>query len=291
MSGRIIRWLLPMMSKPGSSPITLNGGTGPITIAPQTALESGSVSTTTTSIAGLTANSVTTTTDSQGHPTILPIWYNGTPDSGIIVIPVVIIGPPGVVPPPPGLPPIIIKPSDEAETGPESLTSPTSTKTSSSKDAGPTMFKFTHPVDEDSLQKLAQAIIASQEAKNGLPTQAAVPIESPKCTSALVGAYPTKVVTAKGDASAQELLVRLRQQVCASPCAAPEGVVGGYVGIATDDGNNYCEISVGVSKDVEVDMYWGSPAVGVEWQQCWDSTMNIINNCVKDKNNVGWWNG
>lgn len=50
-------------ARPSSSPITLGSNNGPITIAPQTAIESGTFSTTTTSIAGLTTNSVTTTTD------------------------------------------------------------------------------------------------------------------------------------------------------------------------------------------------------------------------------------
>lgn len=58
---------------PGGGFVITGGTNGPITIPPQTKTESGVFST--AYIAGITANSVTTTTLSgQSGPTILPIW-------------------------------------------------------------------------------------------------------------------------------------------------------------------------------------------------------------------------
>jgi hypothetical protein len=38
-------------------------------------------------------------------------------------------------------------------------------------------------------------------------------------------------------------------------------------------------------------MYRQTQSTGVQWQQCWDSTQNIIEQCVKEGPNTGWVNG
>ena len=38
-------------------------------------------------------------------------------------------------------------------------------------------------------------------------------------------------------------------------------------------------------------MYRGTPSEGKQWQQCWDSTQNIIEKCVANGPNAGWVNG
>ena len=38
-------------------------------------------------------------------------------------------------------------------------------------------------------------------------------------------------------------------------------------------------------------MYRGTQSTGDQWQQCWDSTQNIIEKCVNEGPNVGWVNG
>ena len=38
-------------------------------------------------------------------------------------------------------------------------------------------------------------------------------------------------------------------------------------------------------------MYRGTPSTGVQWQQCWNSTQDIIETCVKNGPNKGWANG
>jgi hypothetical protein len=38
-------------------------------------------------------------------------------------------------------------------------------------------------------------------------------------------------------------------------------------------------------------MYRQTQSTGVQWQQCWDSTQNIIEKCVTEGPNTGWVNG
>jgi hypothetical protein len=62
-------------------------------------------------------------------------------------------------------------------------------------------------------------------------------------------------------------------------------------GVAQNSGLTDCEIAIAVSSDAEAYFYRGYPAVGVQWQECWDSTQNIIDTCVAGGPNEGWWNG
>ncbi|KAI9766649.1 MAG: hypothetical protein M1839_004789, partial [Geoglossum umbratile] len=128
-------------------------------------------------------------------------------------------------------------------------------------------------------------------AGSGLQTQSAAPIASPNCGSNHLNPIPNTLAVAGGVISPKQLLYRMRQMICNGTCSSPEGVPPAVVAIAQNDAKESCEISVGISKDAEAYMYRTTPAVDVEWQECWDSTQNIIEVCVKDTANKGWWNG
>ncbi|KAI9756789.1 MAG: hypothetical protein M4579_003706 [Chaenotheca gracillima] len=57
--------------------------------------------------------SQTSTTDSGGHSTVLPIWF-GAAGVGVVVVPVGVVAAGVVPPPPPGLPPVHIGPDGDA---------------------------------------------------------------------------------------------------------------------------------------------------------------------------------
>jgi hypothetical protein len=104
-----------------------------ITLGPQTGVETGTFATTTASIDGLTANSVTSTS-ADGHPTVLPIWFVG-PGVGLLAIPAAGVIPGGIVPPPLGLPALTIDSNGDAQTvksDDDPKTTPTSTQDYSS---------------------------------------------------------------------------------------------------------------------------------------------------------------
>ena len=83
----------------------------------------------------------------------------------------------------------------------------------------------------------------------------------------------------------------MRQMICNGTCSSPQGIPPAAVAIAQDGPKNSCEISVGISPNAEAYMYRTTPPTGVEWQECWDSTMNIIQECIGTLSGKGWWNG
>lgn len=52
-----------------------------------------------------------------------------------------------------------------------------------------------------------------------------------------------------------------------------------------------CVIAVALPDNVEAWIYRATAAVDSQWQQCWDATEKIINDCVKNGPNNGWVNG
>lgn len=52
-----------------------------------------------------------------------------------------------------------------------------------------------------------------------------------------------------------------------------------------------CEVTIALDKDTEVWAYRTTAPRESQWQQCWDATMDIIEQCVANQPNTGWVNG
>jgi hypothetical protein len=134
-----------------------------------------------------------------------------------------------------------------------------------------------------------------------LPVQSASPIDKPGCQDAsedvksdLQGLnLPDSIRTPDGkNNKVEDLLYRLRQVVCDGSCAVPEGISTRYIAVYENGGE--CEVSIGLSTTTEIYLYrsiWpgDGPDFNTLWQQCWDSTDNIIKKCVKSSAKSGWW--
>lgn len=121
------------------------------------------------------------------------------------------------------------------------------------------------------------------------PVQIAVPISQPNCRAqANLGSVPQNLTTTDGQVSPNSLLYRIRQMVCNGTCSVPQGVPPSDVAIVAHNG---CEISIGVTNTLEAWIASTFPPVGVEQQECWNSTQSIIEQCVQNQANTGWWNG
>lgn len=121
------------------------------------------------------------------------------------------------------------------------------------------------------------------------PVQITYPISQPVCrTQRNLGLIPQDLSMTDGQVSPNSLLYRIRQMICNGTCSVPQGVPSNDVAIAQ---NGYCEISIGVTNTLEAWIYSGFPPVGVEQQECWNSTQSIIDQCVRNQANTGWWNG
>lgn len=292
---------------------TSSSSAGPITPPPKPPTPgSNTYLTTTQSIDGLTANSATSTSQ-DGHPTILPIWFVG-PGLGIIVIPAP-GAPLGPVLPPAGYPTLTIgedgKPSTSKKDNEQSKAtsaSPSSSASSScSQCSSCNIGTVDISMDEDALGDVTGDIpviipggttppgVAASPTSTPTPTsasaplQSAKPIDSPDCMSAgLDSKASIPDVLGGTNADLTDLLYKLRQEVCAGTCStAGPGIPGDVVSI--DNSNDGCELRVALTDKVEAYMYRGSPAVGEQWQQCWDSTDAIINKCVQNSAKKGWW--
>ena len=123
------------------------------------------------------------------------------------------------------------------------------------------------------------------------PVQLATPISDPICrVQENLGSIPQNLTTTDGQVSPNSLLYRIRQMVCNSNCSIPEGIPSSDVAISQSS-TDYCDISVGVTNTLEAWVYTKFPPTGVEQQECWNSTQNIIERCVQNQANTGWWNG
>lgn len=292
--------------------MTTTAKTGPITMGPQTAIEKGQFSTTIQSIQGLTANSVTTTT-ADDHATILPIWFFG-PGVGIIVLPLAGVIPGGLVPPPPGYSPLSIGPDgrptstndDREKSDRRSGSSSTFSSSSSSCDCSScTLASVTNEPERTDIADMKIGypfIIPGGETPSGTTTktatpaiQSAVPIDKPACNQNDAKPAPQKVQVNGGDIVVRDLLFRIRQNLCAGLCTAPEGVRAETVNVTSSPDGQKCAISVRISQTTEAYASRNSAPVDDQWQQCWDSTGNIIKTCINnnvfvgEKYNEGWW--
>jgi hypothetical protein len=129
-----------------------------------------------------------------------------------------------------------------------------------------------------------------QSSIGSAPTQAAAqPIAAPACWHNNVASIPAEMVTDNGNVDPSTLLYSMRQQICSDDCSTPANIPSGVTAVTQDDSQTDCEIAIGVSSTVEAYMYRTYPAIGVEWQECWDSTQDIINNCIQGGPNKGWW--
>ncbi|GME22952.1 Glycoside hydrolase family 27 [Neofusicoccum parvum] len=125
-----------------------------------------------------------------------------------------------------------------------------------------------------------------------LQTQSALPIESPQCWDDGFSALPGNLTATDGPITPVTLLYRMRQMICNSTCAAPEGVNASDVAIYSTNNGDTCEISVGITSDLEAYMIRTTPPVGSQAQQCWDSTYYIVDGCItSERKTKGWWNG
>lgn len=123
------------------------------------------------------------------------------------------------------------------------------------------------------------------------PVQLATPISQPVCrVQDNLGSIPQNLSTTDGQVSPNSLLYRIRQMVCNGTCSIPQGIPSDDVAISQSD-TDYCDISVGVTNTLEAWAYTKFPPTGVEQQECWNSTQNIIEKCVQNQANTGWWNG
>ncbi|KAF4313370.1 hypothetical protein GTA08_BOTSDO01005 [Botryosphaeria dothidea] len=157
--------------------------------------------------------------------------------------------------------------------------------------------KENHPYKAFTIEDLekAQAILAGlPEISNASPS----PIPSPSadaskvtCWNDNVNTVPAKMVTQTGVVDPDTLIYRLREVVCNDKCETPAGIADDTVIIYQNDDKTDCEISVDIDGDIEAWVYRGSPSQGSQWQQCWDSTENIIKKCINNGPNKGWWNG
>lgn len=125
-------------------------------------------------------------------------------------------------------------------------------------------------------------------------TQPASPIADLPCRSNVSPAIPASIPVGGKNVKLDDLLYSIRQQLCAGPCSAPAGVDSKYVAIFQKDigkATDTCEISVGVTNQVEAYFIRETKPDGVQWQECWDASAKIIDKCVQNGPNTGWWNG
>lgn len=119
--------------------------------------------------------------------------------------------------------------------------------------------------------------------------------QQPTCSGTGLNAnFPSSWVTTDGQASASELLYRMRDQACQGKCESIQGVPGnsgnpsaeGYFAAARQ-GDTGCEYTVKIAADKELYMY-----VTNSGQNCYDATWSMVNTCINSKkNDAGWING
>jgi hypothetical protein len=116
------------------------------------------------------------------------------------------------------------------------------------------------------------------------------------------------MVEVGGNITPNQLLYTLRQVICTNACNEPANLPD-YVSWTTGTKTTGdCEVTVAIQGGIEAVLnldslsqnmclifeqwfYRGTPSTGDQWQQCWDSTQEIIETCVKEGPNTGWVNG
>lgn len=128
-----------------------------------------------------------------------------------------------------------------------------------------------------------------QPTSSATPQQPENPINSPACAPGGIDSKNLIPETLGGtNADLQDLLYRMRQEACAGTCStAGNGIPGEAASVHNDNGQ--CEIRVAITPNIEAYIYRATPATGDQQQQCWDSLEAILNKCVDNKANKGWW--
>ena len=133
-----------------------------------------------------------------------------------------------------------------------------------------------------------------RQAPTPVATQSTYSMESPGCGTQgdINRTIPVGVEIENGTVSSIELLYIIRSMLCTEVCEIPAGVPDAAATTQQSDGAIACEISVAVSNTTEAWGYRGTAPVGVQAQQCWDSTAYIIDRCIIARDRpTGWWNG
>lgn len=112
-----------------------------------------------------------------------------------------------------------------------------------------------------------------------------------KCADASVHSVPAQMVGASGTMSPHQLLYSIREVLCTKACGRPNNLPDGVAWSTGSKTAGDCEISVAIQGNVEAYFYRGTPSTGDQWQQCLDSTDQIIKQCGKVGPNRGWVNG
>ncbi|KAF1985452.1 hypothetical protein K402DRAFT_109487 [Aulographum hederae CBS 113979] len=145
------------------------------------------------------------------------------------------------------------------------------------------------PVYTPSARPSSSSSSSSSTAPSATPS--AVDVTKIGCQKDNAPSGPEKLIAGDGEIDVNGLMYRLREVVCNNQCAVPAGISSAAVAIKTSNNGDSCEISVALEGGVEAWIYRMSPSTGDQWQQCWDSTENIINSCIQNGPNTGWWNG
>lgn len=100
------------------------------------------------------------------------------------------------------------------------------------------------------------------------------PSNDPKCADNQVPGYllVNKVKTSNSVKTPKEILYMMRETLCNNKCENPPDLPQKSV-FATPDQDG-CEIAVAIESAVEAWVYRGTHSQGLQWQECWDSTMN-----------------
>ncbi|KAL5332137.1 hypothetical protein BJX70DRAFT_385040 [Aspergillus crustosus] len=110
----------------------------------------------------------------------------------------------------------------------------------------------------------------------------------PTCSSADIS-FP------EGGLDTNDVMYKLRSAVCAGDCGTPEDLPDNVSATsAQNEDKSNCLVVAGFKDtDVQAYMYRGSAPEGDQWQTCFDSTADIIKQCVQsdDDNHLGWVNG
>jgi hypothetical protein len=86
------------------------------------------------------------------------------------------------------------------------------------------------------------------------------------------------------------LLFEMREQMCAYGCTLPSDFPPGVAVANVVDNGQGCVMALALPLNAEVYLY-RTTQDPTEQQECWDSTIAIIENCVRGGANQGWWNG
>lgn len=117
-----------------------------------------------------------------------------------------------------------------------------------------------------------------------------VPIESPVCQSNTADGTATDFAFNATTILTLNTVVNLmRVNICNQQCEVPDGLDSSIVRTSTVGG--FCEMSIALEFEVETFLFSNSLPSGPEQQECFDSTLNIINNCIDNSPNTGFWNG